>query len=156
MIRLQKVGKQDRDLLFSINQKYLYEMTNFYDDEMDENGNYSYGHFEEYFTDPLREAYFIYSDEILTGFAMICPYTVTGRKPDYTMAEFTIFPSFRRKHLAIDDVKLILSEHKGKWEIKYNEKNEKAKKLWNAIAMPYEPERIYLNEEETVLSFNVR
>ena len=58
MIRLQKVRKQDRDLLFSINQKYLYEMTNFYDDEMDENGNYSYGHFEEYFTDPLREAYF--------------------------------------------------------------------------------------------------
>ena len=40
--------------------------------------------------------------------------------------------------------------------IKYNEKNEKAKKLWNAIAEPYEPERIYLNEEETVLSFNVR
>ena len=87
---------------------------------------------------------------------MICPYTVTGRKPDYTMAEFTIFPSFRRKHLAIDAAKLILAEHKGKWEIKYNEKNEKAKKLWNAIAMPYEPERIYLNEEETVLSFNVR
>ena len=46
MIRLQKVGKQDRDLLFSINQKYLYEMTNFYDDEMDENGNYSYRHYE--------------------------------------------------------------------------------------------------------------
>ena len=75
MIRLQKVRKQDRDLLFSINQKYLYEMTNFYDDEMDENGNYSYGHFEEYFTDPLREAYFIYSNEMLAGFAMICPYT---------------------------------------------------------------------------------
>ena len=30
MIRLQKVRKQDRDLLFSINQKYLYEMTNYY------------------------------------------------------------------------------------------------------------------------------
>ena len=156
MLRLQLVQAKDRDLLWNINQKYLYEMTNFYDDEMDENGNYSYGHFEEYFTDPLREAYFIYSDEILAGFAMICPYTMTGRKPDYTMAEFTIFPSFRRKHLAIDAAKLILSEHKGKWEIKYNEKNEKAKKLWNAIAMPYEPERIYLNEEETVLSFNVR
>ena len=155
MIRLKKVEAKDRDLLFSINQKYLYEMTNFYDDEMDENGNYSYGHFDEYFTDPSREAYFIYSDETMVGFAMLCPYTMTARKPDYTMAEFTIFPSFRRKHLASDAAKLILSEHKGKWEIKYNEKNEKAKKLWNMIAMPYEPEKIYLNEEETVLAFNV-
>ena len=155
MIRLKKVEAEDRDLLFSINQKYLYEMTNFYDDEMDENGNYSYGHFDEYFTDSSREAYFIYSDETMVGFAMLCPYTMTGRKPDYTMAEFTIFPSFRRKHLASDAAKLILSEHKGKWEIKYNEKNEKAKKLWNMIAMPYEPEKIYLNEEETVLAFNV-
>ena len=27
-----------------INQKYLYEMTNFYDDPMDDSGNYHYGH----------------------------------------------------------------------------------------------------------------
>ena len=46
MIRLQRVRKQDRDILFSINHKYLYEMTNFYDDEIDENGNYSYVNFE--------------------------------------------------------------------------------------------------------------
>ena len=156
MIRLKKVDKKDKDLLFSINQKYLYEMTNFYDDEMDENGNYGYGHFDEYFTDPLREAYFIYSDEILSGFAMICQYTMTGRKPDYTMAEFTIFPSFRRKHLAIDAARLLLPEHKGQWEIKYNEKNEKAKKLWNTLARSYEPETIHLNEEETVLAFEVK
>ena len=51
MISLQTVKEKDRDLLWNINQKYLYEMTNFYDDSMDENGNYHYGHFEEYFSD---------------------------------------------------------------------------------------------------------
>ena len=35
MLRLQNVQKKDRDLLWNINQKYLYEMTNFYDDPMD-------------------------------------------------------------------------------------------------------------------------
>ena len=153
MIRLQKVSKKDRNLLFSINQKYLYEMTNFYDDEMDENGNYGYGHFDKYFTDPLREAYFIYSDDILAGFAMLCPYTMTGRKPDYTLAEFTIFPSFRRKHFALDVANMILAKHPGKWEIKYNEKNDVAKKLWNTVTQPYMPEVHHLNEEETVLTF---
>ncbi len=32
----------------NFNQKYLYEMTNFYDDPMDENGNYHYGHLDDY------------------------------------------------------------------------------------------------------------
>ena len=35
MIELRKVRLEDRELLWNINQKYLYEMTAFYDDEMD-------------------------------------------------------------------------------------------------------------------------
>ena len=49
MLRLQTVQAKDRDLLWNINQKYLYEMTSYYDDPMDENGNYHYGHFDDYF-----------------------------------------------------------------------------------------------------------
>ena len=97
MIRLHTVQEQDRELLWNINQKYLYEMTNFYDDPMDQNGNYGYGHFDEYFTDPRRTAYFLYDEETLVGFAMLCPYSNLNLDPDYTMAEFTIFPAFRRK-----------------------------------------------------------
>ena len=153
MLRLQNVQKKDRDLLWNINQKYLYEMTNFYDDPMDAIGNYHYGYFDEYFSDPMRVAYFIFNDDLLVGFAMICPYSNIDQNPDYTMAEFTIFPAYRRKHFAIDAVEMILDKHSGKWEIKYNEKNSGAKKLWNTVAAPYEPEVHHLNDNETVLSF---
>ena len=71
-------------------------MTNFYDDPMDEFGNFHYGHFEEYYTDPRREALFIYDGRTLVGFAFICPYSNIGQEPDYTMAEFTIFPTYSR------------------------------------------------------------
>ena len=84
---------------------------------------------------------------------MLCPYSNIEQDPDYTMAEFTIFPSFRRRHLALDAAKMILARHPGKWEIKYNEKNRGAKNLWHTVAGPYEPEIYHLNEEETVLSF---
>ena len=150
---LETVQKKDRDLLWNINQKYLYEMTNFYDDPMDENGNYHYGHFDEYFTDPRRTAYFIYNDDALIGFAFLCPYSNIGQKPDYTLAEFTIFPAYRRKHYALDAARMILKDHPGKWEIKYNEKNPAGKRLWNTVAAPYDPELYHLNEEETVLVF---
>ena len=155
MITLQAVQEKDRELFWNINQKYLYEMTNFYDDPMDENGNYHYGHFDEYFTDPRRTAYFIYNDDALIGFAFLCPYSNIGQEPDYTMAEFTIFPAYRRKHYALDAARMILTDHPGKWEIKYNEKNPAGKRLWNIAAAPYEPEVQHLNEEETVLVFEV-
>ena len=156
MIRLEEVQVKDKDLLWNINQKYLYEMTNFYDDLMDEKGNFHYGHFEDYFTDPVRVAYFIRNDDTLVGFAMLCPYSNIGQEPNYTMAEFTIFPAYRRRHLALDTVRMILEKHPGKWEIKYNENNEGARKLWNAVATPFEPEVHHLNDEETVLAFAVR
>lgn len=155
MIRLQTVKEKDRALLWNIAQKYLYEMTNFYDDPMDENGNYEYQYFDEYFSDPKRTAYFFYKDDVMIGFALLCPYSNIGQNPDYTMGEFTIFPAFRRKHFALAAVKLILEKHPGKWEIKYNEKNTGARRLWNAVAAPYKPEVHHLNEEETVLVFSV-
>lgn len=156
ILEVKKVEKKDKMLLFSINQKYLYEMTNFYDDPMDANGNYHYGHFDEYFTDPRRIAYFITKDDMLIGFAFINPYSNIGGNPDFTMAEFTIFPQYRRKHYALDTAKMLLSMHPGCWEIKYNEKNDRAKKLWNKVAEPYKPEVHQLNEEETVLAFSTR
>lgn len=178
MIRLETVQAKDRGLLYSINQKYLYEMTNFYDDQMDSHGNYHYGHFEEYFTDPGRKAYLIYNDKQLVGFAFLCPCSdfgaglslipgeisdekrdepeglPNGWEPDFVMAEFTIFPAFRRKHYAMNATKAILDRHPGRWEIKCNEKNLAGKALWTAVTAPYHPEIYHLNEEETVFVFS--
>ena len=83
---------------------------------------------------------------------MLNPYSNIDQNPDFTMAEFTIFPQYRRRHVALDAAKLILNQHPGKWEIKYNEKNNGAKKLWNTLAEPCAPKTHHLNEEETVLN----
>ena len=156
LVNLKKVCFNDRELLWNINQKYLYEMTNFYDDPMDLNGNYHYGYFDDYFKDDNRVAYFIYNDETLIGFAMLCPYSYIGKSPDYVLAEFTIFPTFRRHHYAMDAIKLIFDKHPGSWEIKYNEKNIKAKNLWQKVVKPYNPQIVHLSEEETVFVFSTR
>jgi hypothetical protein len=39
MIELVEAKSDHRELLWSLLQKYLYEMTNYYDDEIDEMGN---------------------------------------------------------------------------------------------------------------------
>lgn len=155
MIRLVPVKPEQKNMLWNINQKYLYEMTAFYPDEMDADGNLHYGHFDEYFIDPKRKAFFLYNDDVMIGFAMLNPYSaMEDHQPDYTMAEFTVFPSYRKNHYAFEAAKLILSTYIGKWEVKFNEKNAPAKKLWVKVAAPYSPEVYHLNEEETILAFH--
>ncbi|MBR3817028.1 MAG: GNAT family N-acetyltransferase [Clostridia bacterium] len=156
MIKLVSVKAEEKERFRNINQKYLYEMTSFYPDVMDEDGNYGYGYFDEYFVDPKRKAYFIYNDETMVGFVMINPYSVIGGEPDFTMAEFTIFPTYRRNGYAAETARLIFSENKGNWELKYNEKNKAAKALWTAVTASYNPRLHHLNETETVLEFTVR
>ena len=153
MTELREVRPEDRELLWNIHQKYLYEMTNFYDDEMDEKGNYSYGYFDAYFTEPQRKALFIYSDGKLAGFAMINPYSYIGDSPDYVLAEFTVFPVFRGKHTASEAAEAIFRDFPGNWEIKYNEKNTAARGLWNKATAMYKPRKIEYSSTETVLAF---
>ena len=155
MIRLQRVTPDQRQLLFNLNQKYLYEMTNYYDDPLDESGNLHYGHFDEYFTDPARTALLIYDGDALAGFAMLNPCSYFGGTVDLVMAEFTIFPMYRRRHLATGAAEAIFERWPGRWVVKFNEKNAAARSLWTRVTARYAPTVRRLSDEETVLCFEV-
>lgn len=154
MIRLKEVKQEERNLLWNIHQKYLYEMTSYYPDKMDTNGNYHYGYFDAYFTERERKALFIFNDDLLIGFAMLNPYSYLNHKPDLVIAEFTIFPSYRGRHYAEDAAWLILDAFPGRWEIKFHENNIGAKKLWEMVTRRYNPTVYRLSDYETVLEFS--
>lgn len=144
---------EERGVLWNILQKYLYEMTKYYSDDMDENGNYHYRYFDAYFSEPERIAYFIYNDNRLVGFTMINSYSYLDHHPDHVIAEFTVFPSCRGRHFAINAAQVLLNMLPGRWEIKFNENNMEAKKLWESLTKPYSPCVYHLNDKETVLEF---
>lgn len=154
MVSLKKVSTENKELLWNILQNYLYEMTKYYPDDMDENGNYHYVYFDTYFTDLNRTAYLIYNDNVLVGFAMLNPYSYINHQTDQVIAEFSIFPSYRKKHIATKAIQMIFKQHPGRWEIKYNEMNTGAKKLWEGITKQYHPIAHHINNEETVLEFS--
>ena len=155
MIRLEKVSPEKRALLWNIHQKYLYEMTNYYGDELDENGNYRYRYFDAYFSEPERKALLIYGDQVLIGFAMVNPYSYIGENPDYVLAEFTIFPMYRKRHWGKEAAEHLLKTYGGRWEIKYSEKNAGAKAFWAKVTNAYQTVKKYsCGNGETVLSFS--
>ena len=153
MMTLHAVQPEERQKLWNIFQKFLYEMTNYYDDPMDEDGNYHYGYFDAYFEEPDREALFLYDGSDLVGFAMLNRHSYLGNDTDHILAEFTIFPAYRRRHLGSEAAKLLFTHYPGSWEIKYNNRNSGAKALWTTVSQPYSPQIIPYSEDETVLSF---
>ena len=107
-----------------------------------------------YFEEPERKALLIYNDQLLVGFAMINPYSYINENPDYVLAEFTIFPMYRKEHIGGNAANKILETYKGRWEIKYNENNTAAKKLWNNVTALYYPAKHRYSDVETVLTFS--
>jgi predicted acetyltransferase len=152
-MELVTVRKEDRELLWNLFQEYLYEMTNYYDDLPNEQENLHYSYFDAYFSDSERKAFFLYEEKDLVGFALIHPYSEIGGQLDYVLAEFTVFPMYRRNHLATKAISVIFEKYRGKWELKYTEKNTAAKALWTKVTEKYKPHKTKLNDSETVISF---
>lgn len=153
MIRLENVSPEKRELLWNIHQKYLYELTNYYNDEMDGNGNYPYAYFDAYFTEPDRSALLIYDDLTLIGFARLNQRSYVNERPDHVLAEFTIFPAYRRKRLGEEAAERIFRTYGGRWELKYSDRNAGAKAFWDKVTGAYCPVRRGYGADETVLSF---
>ena len=154
MIKLVKVLDSQKELLYNLNQKYLYEMTNYYDNEFDEHGNISYGYFDLYFIErDKRIPYFIYNENILVGFILINKYSYINKTPDWVIAEATIFPMYRGHHYSVNAFNELLKLHQGSFEVKFNNKNEKARNLWINVTKPYNPVIHHLNSLETVIEF---
>lgn len=157
MISLRQARREDKTLLFNLLQKMLCEMTNYYDNDIDNEGNFEYRYFENYFSglEPDRLAYLIQVDEKAAGFAMVNSHSYIGQSPDHVLAEFFVLPRFRRRHIARDAAALLFCQLPGAWEIKFNTRNLPAARLWNQTARPYSPRLHHFAEFEEVLSFRV-
>lgn len=153
MIELQLVKDSEKELLYNIFQKYLYEMTKYYDDEMDDKGNYLYRYFDNYFVEPTRKALFIIRNRKIVGFMMLNNHSYINQKPDYVIAEFSIFPMYRKKGIAQEAIALAYSQYPGKWELKFSLKNKSAVNFWRKSTETFKPIVHQLEDDEQVLAF---
>lgn len=155
MIMLKLAEQADKNRLWNMFQKYFYEMSAYYDMEMDSKGNYEYRYFDTYFEESGRFAYLIFADNTLIGFVMINDHSCIDEKIDYSIAEFTIFPKYRKKRYAKEAMRRIFQQYQGKWEIKFSNQNLSARAFWLKATEKYTPKIALIDEEETVLSFIV-
>lgn len=154
-MQLKRVGEEDRGYLFNVMQKYLYELSRYYRDDLDGEGNIAYPWFDTYFTMPEREAYLFREGDTTVGFALLNKHSDLGEDIDHAIAEFTIFPLYRHGKRAERALALLLQDRPGLWELNYHNQNEAAATFWSRALKAYDPEPTPMNGAETILLFRV-
>ena len=153
MIKLEIIRREKEQILQNLMQKYLYEMSAYYGDKMNEKGNFEYKYLPLYFIDPDRQACFIYKDEDLIGFALVNRHSFTGDEIDHCLAEFTIFPSYRNGGNGMAAFNALISQMPGSWQLKYCIDNKPASQLWKKVQEKYNGAASVLNENEVAITF---
>lgn len=153
MVKAQVITKDKERVLFNLLQKYLYEMTAYYDDPMDEDGNFSYKYLPYYFTDKDRQAYFLYDDETMIGFALINTHSFTGEPIDNCIAEFTIFPAYRHHGKGMEAIEALRAVRKGTWQLKYSTVNKQGASFWQRVKKKYDGKEQNLEGTEIAITF---
>lgn len=158
MVKLVDVKEKDKQKLWNVLQKYLYEITCYYDDKLDNDGNYRYRYFDNYFTEDNRFAKFVYVDDELAGFILVNDHSFNGDRIDYGIAEFTIFPKFRGGDVAETAFLELTKGRVGKWQLKYIKSNVRGMKFWQKVTARYnarEESCSSCNGKESIVIFEV-
>ena len=141
-IRLDRAGPADRELLFRLLQYSLYEESAWDGNKIGEDGLFAYPWFDDYFSDPAREAYLIrpQAGGKPLGFAMIHPYPLTPPSRR-SVAEFLILPPYRRQGVGLSSALACFQTYPGIWEVSPSYGSEGALRFWEAVIGTYAGEK---------------
>ena len=130
-IELERVRKEDREILANLLEKHLYEFSQWDLKEVNPLGLYGYQYLDYYFTEENRWAYFIKVEGQLAGFVMVITLPeVHDRETDYQMAEFFVLHKYRRKGLGYEAFRRVTDTHRGKWQLKLHPGNIPSVHFW--------------------------
>lgn len=152
MLNIEEVKTENRQILHNFMQKYLYEMSLYYGDKMDEEGNFDYPYLPYYFEEESRKAVFICDDGEIIGFCLINIHSFTGEKIDNCIAEFTIFPAYRFRGNGLKAVELLLKSRPGRWQLKYSSVNTPGQKFWKKVRDIYNGTETPIEGDEVALT----
>ncbi|MBQ7283413.1 MAG: GNAT family N-acetyltransferase [Oscillospiraceae bacterium] len=135
---LEKVKKQDEEILFRLLQYSLFEESATDLNEMNDKALFEYEWFDLYFTDDDRDAYFIKSvdDNKLLGFVMVNGY-MQKCGSGHSIAEFMVIPKYRRNKIGRQVAFDIFDKYSGNWEVSPSYNSETAYNFWDKTISEY-------------------
>ncbi|MBP3635888.1 MAG: GNAT family N-acetyltransferase [Bacilli bacterium] len=137
-IYLEKVENEKKDILYRLLEYSLYEESLNDGNEMNDEGVFVYNHFEDYFNEDDRHAFFIKEIESnkLLGFVMINKY-VQKVDDGHSIAEYMVIPKYRKNHIGKKVAFECFDMFPGYWEVSPSFGSESAYLFWNKVINEY-------------------
>jgi len=124
-------GSSDAELINSLLDEYLIELSSYRGVPSDATTSASYPYLDAYWSDPGRYAFIIQHGGHPVGFVLIRDPTST-KSAVYQLAEFYIKPESRRLGIGRRAVYAIWKRFPGQWELQVHTQNSAAVQFWES------------------------
>lgn len=132
-IELQKITSSKKETLKNLFEFYTYEFSEYMDLHVDDHGRYGYPPFDNYFTDPCFDSFFIIIEGKLAGFAIV-------KQDDldtYSINQFFIMKKFRKSGAGRIVAVELFDRYRGEWKVAQIMKNIPAQHFWRKVISSY-------------------
>jgi predicted acetyltransferase len=127
---LELLRSSDQALVENLWQCYQHDLSEFRGSLPGPDGRYKNSRIAKYLNSPDRSAYLISVDGAPAGFVMIREHDESSR----VLGEFFVVRPLRRQGLGRTVATEVISRHPGRWELAFQEANERAARFWTNLA----------------------
>ena len=124
----------DRKTVENLMQLYLHDLSVYTNESTDQDGLFDLGeYFHMYWSEQDRYPYLCVVNDMPVGFALVRKLTIDS----FSISEFFILHSSRRKGIATQFAQKVFNLHYGKWEVAQLELNKPAQMFWRKVISNY-------------------
>lgn len=132
-VKIEKVKKEERNILERMLQLYLHDVSNYFPMDFDsKKGLYEYDELDKYFDDSANIAYFIKNEEKILGFSL-----VDISDNENVIQEMFTLNNYKGQNVGTKAAELIFDSKKGNWTVRSLPKSDKAENFWNKCIKKY-------------------
>ncbi len=137
-VQITEASVEQKPILDQLMQLYMHDFSEYTDEDVDQNGIFTYHFFDEYWNESGRYPFLVHCDGKLAGFVLVNAHTfVLEQGAGKSIAEFFVMRKYRRKGVGRQVAFYIFDRFPGRWEIRQNAPNVAGQQFWRTIIAEY-------------------
>jgi predicted acetyltransferase len=136
-ITLHSASQADKALLRRLMELYLYDFSEFTEEDVNEHGLYGYEHLDHYWTQAKRHPFLIRVDDNPAGFVLVRVLHLDTGEVIHTIAEFFIMRKYRGLGIGREVAYRIFDRFPGRWRVGQRQENRGAQIFWRKVIGDY-------------------
>ena len=136
-ITVLPASRADKPLLRRLMELYLYDFSEFTEEDVNELGLYGYEYLDHYWTQSERHAFLIRVDDNLAGFVLVRTLHLDSGEVIHTISEFFIMRKYRGQGVGREVAYRIFDRFPGRWRVGQRQENRGAQIFWHKVIGEY-------------------